>query len=756
MLRLSRIQSHLWLILSLLITLLGTYWRLMHLGTDGLWLDETITVIHVRRGFIAALEEPNHPPLLQLISTIAIRLFGESEFAVRIPAAFLGILGIPLVAVLGKVMGYPRAGLWAALLLALSPFHLRYSQDARNYGLLVTVSTLTYVTLYLAVKRPRFYWWMAYGVATAMNFYSHYGSFVVLVIQLIWLAGWGIQRILQRDFRSLLGPILSGVIASILYSVWLPRFLKSITVNSGATATGAAGGRSPWQTWIRESLWSFSNGDQAFLVSFVILLCLGLLFCLWYRNFGNFSLLILGVAMPILLIFTFDIARYALPKFVIYILPIYLLTVALGLDGILSLLNRPILSKFNAYPIAATALTTILFIGTFPLLQQEHDFVQEDWKGVAQTLVNESEAGDIFIAPNFDAANGFSISGYAMPYYLNRYFAEYRFSASNRLKLQAVDTLKHNSTNAWFIMQSQSFPIVVAPEVADVRTFQGSLYLGKMVTERNILNESIALYEQMVPMAAEPSPRCLVEHDLATLYAVAENYVSAQSLANDARAKCTDALLSLPTVYALQNRINRGMVDFYTAQGDTQRAEEARIHAKNYALQGLRSGVEEEETLAILLVKSLMEQFDAGMVQIEQGPSTERVEKRPFEMPVPQGGTIDGIATPLGATVIFEIEIPDETVFLDFRYSLDPTTWEQGGDGSTFVIKIRAEDGTFTEIFRQHLSNTEAEHYWHGNQIALNDFQGQNIRLIFMTEPGPNGDSTSDLGGWTGIRILRH
>src|SRR5579859_4149721 len=82
---------------------------------------------------------------------------GNSEVVVRGLSALFGIATIPVLYFLGSRLFNQRVGLLAAALLAVHAFHIRWSQEARSYALLVlllTWSTLLLVSAFQA-KRAR-------------------------------------------------------------------------------------------------------------------------------------------------------------------------------------------------------------------------------------------------------------------------------------------------------------------------------------------------------------------------------------------------------------------------------------------------------------------------------------------------------------------------------------------------------------------------------------------------------------------------
>ncbi|NJK34592.1 MAG: phospholipid carrier-dependent glycosyltransferase [Oscillatoriales cyanobacterium SM2_2_1] len=84
-----------------------------------------------------AVEDPQHPPFYFLLSRAWMQLWGPERVAMRSLAVVLGLMGIPLIYVLGRDLGQEtRLGWIAAAIYALSPFELLFSQIARQYSLL--------------------------------------------------------------------------------------------------------------------------------------------------------------------------------------------------------------------------------------------------------------------------------------------------------------------------------------------------------------------------------------------------------------------------------------------------------------------------------------------------------------------------------------------------------------------------------------------------------------------------------------------
>lgn len=115
----------------------------------------------------------------------ATELFGASELAMRLPALAAALAGIAGLAYLGAALFSPRVGLVAALLLALHPYHVFYSQMARGYTL-ATASVTISLLLVVALRRGAgVHAGLGYVPARALGIYAHLSSCGTVLAELV-------------------------------------------------------------------------------------------------------------------------------------------------------------------------------------------------------------------------------------------------------------------------------------------------------------------------------------------------------------------------------------------------------------------------------------------------------------------------------------------------------------------------------------------------------------------------------------------
>jgi hypothetical protein len=142
----------------LAITVLGGALRFHEIGSKGLWLDEAFSVwlgwqpVGEILGWLVRIDQ--HPPLYYLLLHFWIAM-GDSAAAVRGLSALCGTLTIPVMYLLGRRLSDDTAGLLAALILAVSPFHVRFAQEARMYTVLTLNASLALYALARLLTDPR-------------------------------------------------------------------------------------------------------------------------------------------------------------------------------------------------------------------------------------------------------------------------------------------------------------------------------------------------------------------------------------------------------------------------------------------------------------------------------------------------------------------------------------------------------------------------------------------------------------------------
>lgn len=205
------------------IVLLGGVLRLYHMNALSLWVDEGLTVIDARLPWPTVLGFGRiyspHPPLYFALVKLLSSLCSELV-AGRLLSVVAGTLTIAVVYRLVAGLVHPAAGLVAGLVLAVSPLHIWYSQEARPYALAVLLVALSYLALMEVIHDGHRAWTLVYGLSLAGALYSETSAVFALAPQAVLLA-LACKRIGRRIY-VVLGAASAATLA---YVPWVPRLL---------------------------------------------------------------------------------------------------------------------------------------------------------------------------------------------------------------------------------------------------------------------------------------------------------------------------------------------------------------------------------------------------------------------------------------------------------------------------------------------------------------------------------------------------
>ena len=138
--------------LLFLITLFGAGLRFYKLGEWSFWIDEIYTINHAMRHFgnwelILDHIPPyrNWVPVSVILTAQALNIWGLSEWSARLASVVIGVISLPILFFPTRRMFGDWVALLAVLLLAVSPWHIFWSQNARFYtGLLLFYTLLLF------------------------------------------------------------------------------------------------------------------------------------------------------------------------------------------------------------------------------------------------------------------------------------------------------------------------------------------------------------------------------------------------------------------------------------------------------------------------------------------------------------------------------------------------------------------------------------------------------------------------------------
>ncbi|MHB0998960.1 MAG: glycosyltransferase family 39 protein [Armatimonadota bacterium] len=217
------------LIPLLLILLIAAGIRLYRLGAQSIWGDESLTLLFYTAGNSGLDVLQNiwrsggHPPFYFLIVHYWFEL-GKSEFMLRFPSVIFGLASIPVMYALTNRLFGRRTALFAASIMALSPIHIWYSQEARMYTLQLLLGLSSILTFVRYQQERRSIDIILYVIFSVLGFYTQ-------IYSALLTASLGIYVIITAFKKKKELAVWVGAHALILLGV-LPWLMKLARVTS--------------------------------------------------------------------------------------------------------------------------------------------------------------------------------------------------------------------------------------------------------------------------------------------------------------------------------------------------------------------------------------------------------------------------------------------------------------------------------------------------------------------------------------------
>jgi mannosyltransferase len=382
--RLDRTPDSLWLTGILLV---GFAVRLYHLGEQSLWFDEAYSWLNIAATDLwtaIKLELADFvQPSLYYALCRPFTLLGDHEWVLRLPSALAGTLTLPVIYVLGKQFGGRRVGLSAAALLALNPFHVWFSREARTYALTMLFTLLTLHFFLQAVRGRRSWTW--FTLFSGLGFITHYFCLLLPLVQFVYLL---------LNFRQKY-PIFRRWVLSMALA-FLPMLAWAIALFTQEERTMGIGWipmPGPWEPLLTLWNWSLVTVGPWTALETVALPVFALALALGQGRSAHRQLLIPWLAVPptAAMLISWMVGRsFYVDRYLIISLTPYLLLLALGTW-------RP--PKRWAKIGLMAALLAVSAAGTMRLFTHPL-LAKQDWRTAMAILASDRRPGDVVVLRN--------------------------------------------------------------------------------------------------------------------------------------------------------------------------------------------------------------------------------------------------------------------------------------------------------------------------------------------------------------------
>ncbi|MCK4809513.1 MAG: glycosyltransferase family 39 protein [Candidatus Omnitrophica bacterium] len=189
--------------------------RLYKLGYHDFWYDEIFTISYAKHPW-----SNWNAPFYWILLHSWIKLFGISEFSLRFPSLIFSFLSVILIFFLGRDLFNKRVGICAALIMGVSPFHLWYAQEARDYSLILFLGLLSSYFLFKAIKRGKAKFWLVFILSSVLGIYTNYFFIFLFIAQILYIF------VFFKKLKLNLKNMIPFLIIGLCFLPYLERFLS--------------------------------------------------------------------------------------------------------------------------------------------------------------------------------------------------------------------------------------------------------------------------------------------------------------------------------------------------------------------------------------------------------------------------------------------------------------------------------------------------------------------------------------------------
>lgn len=471
--------------------------RLGNLDSD-LWHDEVGTLLDFARpplgDILTRFPNQNNHLLYSILAHFSLRIFGESAWALRLPAVLFGVGSLWALFLLGRRLIGTLPALLACALMTVSYHHIWFSQNARGYmGLLFFTLLATWLWLE-ALSRNAWRWWLGYALAIWLGLLVHMTMafvmaahgllYFILLLYAIWRRQPGGSPGLEvaAGWKPIAAWLLCGSLTLQAYALLMPDFL-----GRGFHEVSLP---SEWTNplWvITESIRNLKVGfsGTAVIVGGGALVAIGWL-GIFRRSFRAGLLMVLPAVLAGATMLA--LGHNLWPRFFFFSMGFALLIVVHGAIAAPSLFLAqfsPLRSRQSLGAGVGVALTCLLIAASLVTVPRNYRLPKQDFTGARDYVEGNRQPGDAVVAVGLAGVD------------YGRYFAPHWSVAKTP---QELDTIRKDHTIVWVVY---TLPVQVKawhPEIWNmierefevVKVFAGTLGGGEVYVCRQRLHAEVS------------------------------------------------------------------------------------------------------------------------------------------------------------------------------------------------------------------------------------------------------------------------
>lgn len=344
------------------ILVIGLVFRLYNLTFQSIWIDESFSIHAALQSLqhVLTLIDPT-PPFHNLLLWGWIKLFGISALAVRSLSVLISMISIYVIYLLGKRYSQ-RTGLFAAFLLAISPIHVWYAQEARAYALLFLLSMLSMYFYLKFLDKPDKINILGYIIISTLMMYTHLFGFLILLVQFLHFI------FVRKHWKEWISCMIA---IAFLFVPWLLKLPEIISMNFVSFTSLPERSLSIFH----EVYNAFLFGKTWPLIGGVIMLLYAYLFIRHIFSKRRSPVMILWLFVPVLAVYVFSV----------FVTPIFLIRYVLISSIPMFLILAIELARTKRPQLLIMLIAIVLF--TVPAIYVQQNMITKDpWKEISGYL----------------------------------------------------------------------------------------------------------------------------------------------------------------------------------------------------------------------------------------------------------------------------------------------------------------------------------------------------------------------------------
>ncbi|MBI5700633.1 glycosyltransferase family 39 protein [Candidatus Saganbacteria bacterium] len=390
----SAIKANRIFMIFLFILLLGSFIRIYDPIFRSLWGDEAHSIYSVSGHFdIKALAIESHLPAYFAILFLWIKVFGPTEYGLRMLSVIIGIFSMIAMYLFVKDTISDRAALVCAGLLAFSPLAIMHSHEIRLYGLMLLLSILSAWSLFrLLYKQVTIKASIVFILCTLLLGLTQIYSALMIFSQFVLCA---IIYLRKKDANSRLALGFLLIVSILIFPLYFKIIIHAaMAVISGtpdmAFSTFPPTLKLPLIFFVLALGETVAPWNIIVIPSLIIIGSLLIFQFIGSKDEKNVYMMIFLV-MPIVIA---SILPSTMPKYLIFTLPFYIALLGISLSRI----KNPVIFYIL---FGLILLFQSISIANYFTFNEYHNSNQiEPWREVSQIIEKEHLKGDLIAATN--------------------------------------------------------------------------------------------------------------------------------------------------------------------------------------------------------------------------------------------------------------------------------------------------------------------------------------------------------------------